>query len=111
MKYYAPQHKLAPKDNMETSDSSCMVCASVRAIIHSLTLCVCTVYIISDVKLLNIYVCAIMLLYYTKCQSWKRKIIQPNIHRILPQVNQVIYTLDTIKGSSLGDMVTPDEHH
>ena len=37
-----------------------------------------------------------MLLYYTKCQSWKREIIQPNIDRILPKVNQVIYTLDTI---------------
>ena len=37
-----------------------------------------------------------MLLYYIKCQSWKREIIQPNIHRILPKVNQVIYTLDTI---------------
>ena len=37
-----------------------------------------------------------MLLYYTKCQSWKREIIQPNIHRILPKLNQVIYTLDTV---------------
>ena len=37
-----------------------------------------------------------MLLYYTKCQSWEREIIQPNIHRILPKVDQVIYTLDTI---------------
>ena len=36
------------------------------------------------------------LLYYTKCQTWKREIIQPNINRILPKVNQVIYTLDTI---------------
>ena len=37
-----------------------------------------------------------MLLYYTKCQSKKKEIIQPNIHRILPKVNQVTYTLDTI---------------
>ena len=36
------------------------------------------------------------LLYYTKCQSRKREIIQSNIDRILPKVNQVIYTLDTI---------------
>ena len=36
------------------------------------------------------------LLYYTKCQSRKRAIIQSNIHRILPKVYQVIYTLDTI---------------
>ena len=36
------------------------------------------------------------LLYYTKCQSRKRAIIQKNIHRMLPKVNQVIYTLDTI---------------
>ena len=36
------------------------------------------------------------LLYYTKCQSRKREIIQSNIYRILPKVNQVIYTLDTI---------------
>ena len=35
------------------------------------------------------------LLYYTKRQSWKREIIQSNIYRILPKVNQVIYTLDT----------------
>ena len=27
---------------------------------------------------------------------WKREIIQPNIYRILPKVNQVIHTLDTI---------------
>ena len=38
----------------------------------------------------------IMLLYHTKCQSWKREIIQPNIYRILPKVNHVIYNLDTI---------------
>ena len=38
----------------------------------------------------------IMLLNYTKCQRWKREIILPNIHRILPKVYQVIYTLDTI---------------
>ena len=37
-----------------------------------------------------------MFLYYTKCQSWKREIIQQYVHRILPKVNQVIYTLDTI---------------
>ena len=36
------------------------------------------------------------LLYYTKCQSQKREIIQSNIYRILPKGNQVIYTLDTI---------------
>ena len=36
------------------------------------------------------------LLYYMKCQSRKREIIQSNICRILPKVNQVIYTLDTI---------------
>ena len=34
-----------------------------------------------------------MLLYYTKCQSRKREIIQSNIHRILWQVNQVIYCM------------------
>ena len=38
-----------------------------------------------------------MLLYYTECQSrLKRVIIQSNIYRILPEVNQVIYTLNTI---------------
>ena len=31
-----------------------------------------------------------------QCKSGKRAIIQPNIYRILPKVNQVIYTLDTI---------------
>ena len=36
------------------------------------------------------------LLYCAKCQSWKRDIIQPNIDRTLPKVNQVIYTLVTI---------------
>ena len=35
------------------------------------------------------------LLFYTKRQSRKREIIQSNIHRILPKVNQVIYTLNT----------------
>ena len=30
----------------------------------------------------------------SKCQSLKREIIQPNIRRILPKVNQVFYTLD-----------------
>ena len=42
-----------------------------------------------------------MLLYYTKCQSWKKEIIQLNIFRILPTVNQVIYTLDTICVSNI----------
>ena len=36
------------------------------------------------------------LLYNTNCQSRRREIIQPNIYRILPNVNQVIYTLDII---------------
>ena len=36
------------------------------------------------------------LLYYTKCQSQKREIIQSNIYRILPHVNQVIYSFGTI---------------
>ena len=36
------------------------------------------------------------LLYCIECQSWKREIIQPNIDRVLPKVNQVIYTLVTI---------------
>ena len=34
--------------------------------------------------------------YYTKCQSRRKEIIQPNIYRILPKVNQVIYMLDTV---------------
>ena len=34
-------------------------------------------------------------LYYTIFQSRKREIIQSNIYRILPDVHQVIYTLDT----------------
>ena len=36
------------------------------------------------------------LLYYTKWQSRKREIIQSNSFGILPKVNQVIYTLETI---------------
>ena len=36
------------------------------------------------------------LLFYTKCQSRKWEIIQPNIYRILRKVNQVIYTLDNL---------------
>ena len=31
-----------------------------------------------------------------KCQSRKREIIQPNIYRLLPKVNQVIYTMATV---------------
>ena len=45
-----------------------------------------------------------MLLHYTKCQSWKREIIQSNIDRIFPKVNQVIYTLDT---SCMPNIMTP----
>ena len=41
-----------------------------------------------------------MLLYYTKCQSRKREIIQSNIYRILPKVDQVTYSLDTIYESN-----------
>ena len=45
------------------------------------------------------------LLYYTRCQSRKTKfsqfIIQSNIYRILPKVNQVIYTLETIGMSNI----------
>ena len=37
-----------------------------------------------------------MLFYYTKCQSRKREIIQPNIYGILPKFNQIMYTSDTI---------------
>ena len=37
-----------------------------------------------------------MLLYYTQCKIRRREIIQSNTDRILPKVNQVIYTLDTI---------------
>ena len=33
------------------------------------------------------------LLYYIRCQSRKRDIIQSNIYRVLPKVNQVIYFL------------------
>ena len=36
------------------------------------------------------------LLYCTKCQSQKREILQRNTYKILPSVNQVIYTLDTV---------------
>ena len=36
------------------------------------------------------------LLYYIKCQSRKREIIQPNIYSILPKFNQIICTLYTI---------------
>ena len=36
------------------------------------------------------------LLYCTKCQSREREIIQLNIYRILPKVNQVIYTMATV---------------
>ena len=31
-----------------------------------------------------------------KCVKWKREIIQSWIYRILPKVNRIIYTLDTI---------------
>ena len=34
--------------------------------------------------------------FTTQNASQKREIIQSNIHRILPKVNQVIYSLDTI---------------
>ena len=37
-----------------------------------------------------------ILLYYIKCKSRRREIIQPNIYRNLSKVNQIIYTLDTI---------------
>ena len=33
---------------------------------------------------------------FGKCQNRKRDIIQPSIYRILPKVNQVIYTLDKL---------------
>ena len=36
-----------------------------------------------------------MLLFHTKRQSRRREIIQSNIYRTLPTVNQVIYTSDT----------------
>ena len=36
------------------------------------------------------------LLYYTKCQSRKRELIQPNIYRTLTKFNQFICTLHTI---------------
>ena len=36
-----------------------------------------------------------MLLYHTICQSRTREVIQSNIYRLFPKVNQVIYTLDT----------------
>ena len=38
-----------------------------------------------------------------QCLNQKKEIIQPNIHRFLRKVNQVIYTLDTICVSEKGD--------
>ena len=58
------------------------------------------IYIIYTKCMPNIMILAPVLftrlLYYTMCQNWKRKKIQPNIYRILPIVNQVICTLHTI---------------
>ena len=44
----------------------------------------------------NIYMLAPKDNLEMRCQSQKRGIIQSNSNRILPKVNQVIYTLDTI---------------
>ena len=56
--------------------------------------CMPNIKILAQAVLHDIYVTR--LLYKTKCQKRTRDIIQPNIYRILPKVNQVIYTLDTI---------------
>ena len=45
--------------------------------------------------------CTTTLLYYTKCQSRKRRIIQSNNFGTLPKVNQVIYTLGRICEQSI----------
>ena len=41
----------------------------------------------------------------------KRDIIQPNINRILPKVNQVIYTLDTIYEPNIMILAQPFSSH
>ena len=58
------------------------------------------IYIIYPNCMPDIMICPIILftqlLYYIKCQNWKRDIIQPVIYRILPKANHMIYTLYTI---------------
>ena len=51
----------------------------------------------SQVSFTTQYAKVIRLLYYTTCQRQTMDIIQPNVYRILPNVNHVIYNLDTIR--------------
>ena len=48
-----------------------------------------------DITILDQVILFTRLHYYTECQNRKRDIIQSNIHKISPKVNQTIYTLDT----------------
>ena len=54
--------------------------------------CMPDIMILAQVVLQTVFT---MLLSHTKQQSRMGELIQSNIYRILPNVNQVIYTLDT----------------
>ena len=70
--------------------------STVDQVIYTLdTICMPDIMILGQVVLHVVFV-FIMLLYYIKRQSRKREIIQPNIYRILPTFNQVIYSFDPI---------------
>ena len=63
---------------------------------------ICIIYPNSmpDIMILAKTVLQILAVLY-KITKLEREIIQPNIDRILPKVNQVIYTLDTICGPNI----------
>ena len=96
------QHMLVPKDNLIKK------CSQKREIIQShiyriLLIVNQVIYTLDTICEPNIMTLAQAVLqifcsqgcFTTQNDSWKREIIQSNLYRVLPEVNQVIYTLDT----------------
>ena len=103
------QHMLVSKDNLETrcqgqkrgiiQSNIYRILPKVNQVIYTVdTICVPTNMILAQILLqMFCWQGSIGLQSILK----KREIIQPNIYRILPKVNQVIYTLDTICVSNI----------
>ena len=82
-----------PKKILEVSSNIYGICPKVSQVIYTLDT-ICMVNVVNSRDSPDILFTR--LLYYTKCQSRKRELIQPNSYRILQKVIQVIYILDTI---------------
>ena len=99
-----PPTYACPKDNQESRCQSLKRSIIQLNIYRNLSKVNQVIYTLDAISVPNIMVLAQAVLQIfcwqgsigLQCISQKREIIQPNIYRILPKVNKVIYTLNTI---------------